>query len=280
MVVAAVEQIPEIRQIDAPAHEPGGTGDQLIRPGALFRRGIPVRHFGQDPLAPRGAGFDEEVVPAVRADLRQREVEPPGGARARTRRRAEAAPARPCAVHRHDEGVSPAVFVRAVNGGLPKEDDILDGDRRQVAGADTDKGIARRGLRLRRHARRLVAVGRDPEQARPGRKEERFPGHRAHRMGEERGVGGPAEAVATRLLVVHPAGGEILRGLDLGADDGPVADGRPDHGVAVAAERAEQGIEVCPMEECGHLRPQSTPRPDCASSGRRPIQPSACGWGL
>ena len=131
------------------------------------------------------------------------------------------------------------------------EDAILDRDRRELARPDAEEcGWAGIG-HLVVDGEAAVLPPRLPE-AHARRQQLGLPRVGADRVAEERLVVAPGEPVLRRGLLVRPAGGQRGRRLDVGVDDGAVADRRADDAVSAIAERAEEAVEVAGLEDRGH----------------------------
>ena len=98
--------------------------------------------LGQHLLPALRARLDQEAMLAIE-QLGQGQVEPGLRSRPGVHRDAEAGVARLRAVDRDDEGVAAAGLVVGVGVGVADEDLVLHGDRRQVAGAHPEEGVAR-----------------------------------------------------------------------------------------------------------------------------------------
>ena len=131
------------------------------------------------------------------------------------------------------------------------EDAILDRDRRELARPDAEEGGGAGIGHLVVDGEAAVLPPRLPE-AHARRQQLGLPRMGADRVAEEGLVVAPGEPVLRRGLLVRPAGRQGGRRLDVGVDDGAVADRRPDDAVSAIAERAEEAVEVAGLEDRGH----------------------------
>ena len=123
-----------------------------------------------------------------------------------------------------------------------QEDAVLAGDGGEVAGAHTDKGVARR-----RRGRRLKAPGSiilgGAEKFEPRGMEELLPRVRADKMVEVEGILAGDDAVLAGRLLVAPAARQIVQAGDFFQHEGGVAEARADEGEARGAQVGENLLE-------------------------------------
>ncbi len=258
---AAVEQVLDAVGLEGPSHPPGRVlGDTRgeVEVGPRGRCGTDLVEQLRAALA---RDLDDEAVPVAVEQLGQPEVErrtAPGlGVRPRAHGHAEAGPARVRAGHRHDEGGLPAGGVRRVLVGAPEEHGVVDAEGAQVAGAHAEEGV-RRVL-----GRPLVGLDREAVIG-PVPPPEHLLGGEEHRLGRLRTRGEPeqcpvvaaTQSVASGVLVVTPARGQVVDAPDRGVDDRAVLHGGADDGVAPREERVDERLEAVDVDQSGiHREP-------------------------
>jgi hypothetical protein len=112
----------------------------------------------------------------------------------------------------------------------------------EFAGAHTDEGELHGVFRLRLDLEAAAFVRRRPHSF-LRRKEEFLPGVWADYVPEEGAVFPVLEAVGAIVLLVGPAGGNVLRGSDLGLDDRVLPNGGTDGRVPLLLEDGEKLIQ-------------------------------------
>ena len=129
-----------------------------------------------------------------------------------------------------------------------EEHAILYGDCRELAGAHSDEGKFRVGLRLGGDRDLGALALRMPEIA-TRRVQIFFPRVGADDIAEERVVVAPLQAVGAALLLVRPAGRQIFDAGDVVIDDRLVANGGAANPVAGRAERGNEGLQSIAAED-------------------------------
>lgn len=171
------------------------------------------------------------------------------------------------AVDRDDEQVAAPRLVARVDH-VVKKVLVLQGQRGEVAGVDTDHGEAllRRLDRLEPRSPGGVAGGAPEGLAR--REQQRLEPLRAVRPREAASVAGAGEAVATRCLDGGAARGQLRRRAKLVKDDRAVAFLRSDAAEAGGAQRVEKRLQVLPPQQHRSRR-----RPRCVLGHQPPLPP-------
>ena len=168
----------------------------------ILRGGRTLRNLGEDSRALIGTDLDQEPVPVGAEPLGEGEVIPWPDGWPGAHGRAEADPAGFGAVDRDDERAALATGVGRIGVRAAREHGVEDPDGGQVAAPHTQKGVARRVIRL--HRVRAVRPGRP--QPLPRRVQELLPRLGTGGVREDRVVLARAEPVVAGCHVNAPPG--------------------------------------------------------------------------
>ena len=231
-VPVRLEQVLDGGHVKLASHVAAGVLDPGARVVRLGQGGVAVWNVVHQLLAPLAAHLDGEDVGVALHQLGEGQVEPLRRLGTGAHRRAEAGVAGAGAVHGDDERPLAASGVVAVDERPLGQDTVQDPDRRQVARADADEGVAGRLGIVVLDLERLAVGPSGPEEPAAGRMEERLPARRPSGVIEQRGVAGGVQAVPAGLLLVDRSGGKVAGVVDVVVHDGAVAHHGPLHLVA------------------------------------------------